>query len=737
MREWLKSPLSIALINGVLGLLFFLTPWASQLEEDFGLGWLFQARGPQPSPEQVALVMMDTESMKVLGLERLHRKWPRQLHARLINKLSAAGAAVISFDVFFRELREPAGDNALADAIRQAGNVILFRYQHKDAVHLRADDGGAATVFVEKLVDPAPIFADGAVALAPFALPGVPVKVSQFWKFKPEIGGLATLPTMAFQYYSLNAYEAFQKMVQLDSNKLPATSAEMLQSPGLESYMKQMRSLFVDRQDAVAMLQSSAKMSDNQLLKSLVFMYSGDHSQFLNYYGPPNTIHSIPYHEALGMTDAEMQAEFKDKAVFIGVSEAFQWDQKDTFYTVYSDSKTGHNISGVEIAATAFGNLLQRTSIKPLGDGYELFLILCWGGLIGLACRRLSGGKAVMAVFMLCAGYAAIVLGSFSIASIWFPVVIPLFVQVLPVLFFTMLLGYQEAHGERLKIASALGRYLPPDAVEDLANSVRRIGGEGKTVYGVCLATDAEQYTKLSEQMEPAELRLFLNAYYEVVFQAIHDQGGIISDVVGDAILALWVSSEQQVHKRMKACRAALNILSAVELFNQQQPKYRLPTRIGLHYGEICIGDVGAGEHFEYRAIGDVVNTATRIEGANKFFGTRLLISSQGLADTHNMLTRELGLFRMAGKSKATRLFELLGHNQDCTEAITHLMMEYELAFSAFKCQRWEESFCSFAKIVQKYPEDGPSLFYLDLCDKYRHSPPDKNWKGIIELKQK
>jgi len=741
MLRRLKSPLSIALINGIFGALLFLTPWVSQLEEEFGLGWLFQMRGPQSPPEQVALVMMDTESMKVLGLERLHRKWPRQLHAQLIRKLSGAGAAVISFDVFFREPHSDAADEALADAIQQAGNVLLFRYLHKDAVQLLGEEGEAATVFVETILDPAPIFAEAAAALAPFALPGVPVKVSQFWKFKPEIGGLATLPTMAFQYYSLGAYDGFHKLPLLGNTYFPATSEEMLQLPGLESYMKQVRALFVEQEKPngyqQSRLQVDDEVTDDQLLESLISMYSGNHSQFLNYYGPPRTIHSISYHRALSMSDVDMQTQFKGKAVFVGVSEAFQWDQKDTFYTVYSDSKTGHNISGVEIAATAFGNLLQRTWVEPLGVSHEFILILLWGGLIGLVCRRLSVGKAVTVVFFLCAGYAVVVFASFATTSIWLPIVVPLFVQVLPVLFFAIMLGYQEAHDERIKITHALGRYLPPQAVEDLAKSVRRIGGAGETVYGVCLATDAEQYTQLSEQMEPAELRLFLNAYYEVVFEAIHEQGGIISDVVGDAVLALWVNPEQQADERIKACRAALNVMSAVEKFNHQQPEYKLPTRIGLHYGEICIGDVGAGQHYEYRAIGDVVNTATRIEGANKHFGTRLLISIEGLTDINNMMTRELGLFRLAGKSKEVHLFELLGSSQECAGATVHLLTEYEQALSLFKSHRWEEASQCFSKIVQKYVDDGPALFYLDLCKKYKRLPPNKEWDGAIDLELK
>ncbi len=727
----LKSPLFIASANGLLGALFLLTPWASQLEEAFGLGWLFQARGPQPPPEQVALVVMDTESMKVLGLERLHRKWPRRLHARLTEQLSAAGAAVIVFDVFFREPREPAGDRALADAIRKAGNVILFRHLHKEVVQLHGDEGGA-TVFVEKIVDPIPAFADAAVALAPFALPGVPVKVSQFWKFKPETGDLATLPAAAFQYYTLDLYDAFLKRVLPEGGPFPATAAEMLRSPGLAAYMQQMRALFV-----ASPRERWWRKGDSQRLKALLSMYSGGHSQFLNYYGPPRTINSISYHRVLRMSDAERQRRFAGRAVFVGVSEAFQWDQKDTFYTVYSDRRTGHDISGVEIAATAFGNLLQRTWIAPLSDGVAFLLLLLWGGLVGLLCRRLPAGRALLAVFVLCAGYAAVALGSFSVASVWLPVVVPLFVQVLPVLFLTLLLGYQEAQAERIRIASALGRYLPPRAVEDLARSVQRTDGAGEMVYGVCLATDAEQYTQLSEQMKPVELKRFLNAYYETLFQALNEQGGTISDVVGDAVLALWVGPEPRVEQRLKACRAALDAMAAVERFNRQQPRYRLPTRIGLHYGEICIGDVGAGEHYEYRAIGDVVNTATRIEGANKYLGTRLLVSREGLAGVDNMVTRELGRFRLAGKSRVIELFELLAHEQECPEATRRLLAEYERAFSVFRRREWEAASRCFAKILQKYPEDGPSLFYLERAERHRRAPPGQAWDGVIALEQK
>jgi len=730
-----KSPFLIALLNGLLGALLFLSPWAAQLEEDFGLGWLFLARGPRPAPEQVALVTMDTESMKALGLERLHRKWPRRLHARLIERLSAAGAAVISFDVFFRERRDAAGDQALAEAMRKAGNVLLFQQVQKDA--LAVAGGKGATVFAERLLNPAPPFADAATALAPFTLPGVPVKVSQFWKFKPEAGDVPTLPAMAFQYYALGVYEALHGLPPLQGRSFPKTSGAMLREPGLSAYMRRMRTVFMQQEDLGPRLRQSLSMQEpprRRLLSSLIALYEGPHSQYLNYYGPPRTLRSIPYHRVLRMPAAELEARFGGKAVFVGVSEAFQWDQKDTFYTVYSDSETGHNISGVEIAATAFGNLLQGTWLEPLGTGYGLTLVFLWGGLVGFLCRSLPAGWAVFAVVAMVPLYLLAAHGSFAGAGLWLPLVVPVFAQTLPVLFFTLLLGYREAHGERTRIAAALGRYLPEQAVKDLAESVHRTGGPAKMVHGVCMATDAEQYTRLSEQLGPRELRELMNAYYEIIFDVIHRRGGFVSDVVGDSVLALWVASQSQAGQRAQACHAALDVLAAVSEFNRSRDALRLPTRIGLHYGEVCIGDVGAGRHFEYRAIGDVVNTATRIEGANKFFGTRLLISEEGLEGVGDMMTRELGLFRLAGKSREVRLFELMGREPGCSECHPGFVTEFGRGLAAFRRHEWEAAFQRFSNAVRMQPDDGPSRFYLELSDKYRHTPPGAYWDGVVDL---
>jgi adenylate cyclase len=141
---------------------------------------------------------------------------------------------------------------------------------------------------------------------------------------------------------------------------------------------------------------------------------------------------------------------------------------------------------------------------------------------------------------------------------------------------------------------------------------------KGQRVYGICLMTDAERYTALCERLEPERLHALMNRYYEALFEPVIRRGGIISNIVGDSMLALWTTELPDRRSREQACLAALEIADAAERFNLAQDGIRLPTRIGLHCGELVLGPVGAADHYEYRAVGDIVNTASRVQGLNK-----------------------------------------------------------------------------------------------------------------------
>jgi adenylate cyclase len=133
-----------------------------------------------------------------------------------------------------------------------------------------------------------------------------------------------------------------------------------------------------------------------------------------------------------------------------------------------------------------------------------------------------------------------------------------------------------------------------------------------------------------------------------------------ISDIIGDSMLAVWATAHPDLAQRKEACRAAWEMVDAVRQFNDRNRPFTLSTRIGLHYGEVLLGTVGGFGHYEYRPIGDVVNTASRIENLNKHFQTRILVTETVIDGLQEFLVRELGRFVLGGKANPVTVFELV-----------------------------------------------------------------------------
>ncbi len=198
-----------------------------------------------------------------------------------------------------------------------------------------------------------------------------------------------------------------------------------------------------------------------------------------------------------------------------------------------------------------------------------------------------------------------------------------------------------------------MGYYLPDDVIDHMVQNIADFKEKSDIVHGTVLFADAEKYSTLAETMEPAELKTFMNRFYEVLFTPVKKYQGRVLDVVGDAMLAIWYGESLSAETRSGPCRAALEMAAAVAAFNASADGPKLPVRIGLHSGHVSIGTVGAVDHYEYRAVGDCVNTASRLEGLNKYLKTRILVSEDVIAGIDDFLTRPLGRFILAGKVNA------------------------------------------------------------------------------------
>lgn len=750
----LFKPIMLGLLVGIVGLIVSVFPFALSLDENMGLDVLFKLRGERQAPADVVIVSIDKESSENLNLPDNPDKWPRSIHGRLTENLVREGARVIAFDIHFIEPRSAEDDNLFAKAIRKARNVVLCEPLVAKEIPLSDKGKGspdADVLSIVKIVKPLALFADPAVATAPFPLPRIPFKVSQYWTFQKGAGGSPTLPVVVFQLFTLEVYEDFihllEKVSPDKARKLPRDSNAAIKTGNVKGLTREIKEIFEGEPSVAEGMLSELENSKSlvvdvkkhQMIRSLIRMYQDPSSRYINFYGPPRTIPTIPYYQALqlrGGAVGDKRIDLKGKAVFVGLSEVLLAERKDSFYTVFSQAN-GIFISGVEIAATAFSNLLEDRPLKPLHTPSFILIMLLWGILLGVICRLFPIVLSALSVVGLSVLYLILAKYQFEITDSWYPTVIPLLFQAPLAFFGGVVWNYIDTNKERQNIKQALGYYVPKDMVNQLARSIAQIKTEGQVVYGICLFTDMADYTSLAETMDPAELGRLMNKYYEMMFRPIKQHGGFVSGVIGDSMLALWVGRGSETALRNKACLAAVDIRKALKLLEQSQEAVSLKIRIGLHCGHILLGHIGALDHYEYTPMGDIVNTASRIEGLNKHLGTGILVSEEIIGQLDGFLTRELGQFRMAGKSKPVVVYEILGRMEESNGKLKDACTIFAEALSAYRRRSWDEAIEKFRQSIEKSGEDGPSRFYITLCENYKGNPPGEPWDEVVHVDRK
>ncbi|MES9972560.1 MAG: adenylate/guanylate cyclase domain-containing protein [Candidatus Thiodiazotropha sp.] len=699
------------LIIGLIGIVTSFTPGSASWEENIGLSLLFEMRGQRPPPEQIAIISINGQTAEQLGLGEEIPEWPRSLHAKLIDRLTQAGVAVIAYDIFFKKARQPASDETMASAMQRAGNVLLVAYLEQQRL---TDD--LANVDIERLIPPTDTLVEAAVGIAPFVLPKIPVRVSRFWTFTGE-NRLISLPAAALQLFvdpDGTLLHGLLASIDESSNSVNANQTHAR----IVSRIRDDVSLRGRLLEAFAAGQASQHPPlQRQRFNALLKLYTGDAHPYINFYGPPGSIPTIPIHQALKASTDEL-ANLKGKVVFVGYAGTYQPRQKDGFYTVFSQPN-GLDLSGVEIAATAYANLLASETLITLDDFYLMLLLLSYGLGITLLFRWLPGIRGILAGLLVSTAYFIFVYYLFSQLHVWLPLFVPLVVQTTLALILSQTLHYRQMRSSRERLRELFGYYLPGDVIDDLAQQKREPMTDTSSAFGVCLATDAQSYTKFAENMEPVDLQAYLNRYYEILFKPVRTRHGVVSDVVGDAMLAIWPSTEPDVSLHQKACEAALAIKRSMQ---QSDLEPKLFTRIGLHAGELVMSHVGAIDHFEYRAVGDMVNTTSRIENLNKQLGTAILASSVAVEGLKGIATREVGEFAVAGKQQSVTIYEISAMSEDVTPRLRKLHEDFAQALAEWMYGERETAYQQFKLILNDHPNDGPTQYYVDQFRERRSS---------------
>ena len=424
----------------------------------------------------------------------------------------------------------------------------------------------------------------------------------------------------------------------------------------------------------------------------------------------------------------------RGKTVFIGAARDSWFGQKDGFYTVFS-RPDGLDISGVELGATIFSNLLEDCRIVPLSLFTSIFLFVCCSCGLSLICFGLSPKISLLTLVLYGAAYLYISFTLFINSFIWTPVVMPAVLVPLILFLISVIYKHTLAFKEKNRVRKALGLYLPANVVDELSRDLSYIKTGDRVLYATCLMTDAQNYTTLSERLEPEQLSELMKSYYHCLFTVVEQYGGLVCNMIGDSMLALWPTSGSDPEQREKACRAAVDMIEAVSDFNNQHPDKSLPTRVGLHAGNLLMGNIGAKDHFEYAPVGDVVNTNSRIESLNKNLGTKILASEETVQGLGSVQKTKVGTFLLGGKTKPIVIYEI--HDDSVEDSAKHQTVSglFDEGLVYFCDGRFEKASKVFIRCFELSGNSyGPAKFYIEQCSILAVNPPDGNWQGVIAI---
>jgi adenylate cyclase len=687
------------------------------IEDRLGEFVLFRLRGALPSPPEVVVIAQDRASAQALGLSSGPRPWPRALHARAVEKLTAHGAAVIAFDFMF-STSDPETDDDLAAALDRAGCVVLLQGLERRIV------GAGSSIEIDEPSFPIPKLAETAAAIAPFPLPKIPARVDRFWTFH-GIGGAPTVPSMVLQLAARDIASQWVELLAAEPD-LPSFDKEDWTGKNVTAAMQKLHAALRARLDAADRLRARLQSAhwndaDKRRLLALIDLYAGEDTRYLNLRGPAGSIRNISYAALLSDASETAIGDLSGKVVFIGVSELHSATQTDSYDTVYS-GLNGINVTGAEIGATAFSDLAEGLSPRRPVDATVVEILVV---ALALAAAANFGGMLVLLSAGALMAAAVLVVGWYALLTqCWLlPVASPILFQIpVGVLTATWCLRAKERRQRQL-MAGAARQYLPENVVRSLASGPLRGSSNlaGEVRYSVCLASDIEGFTTLSERLPPEAVQNLLNQYFDGMFEVMQRHGGTISDIVGDGVMCIWAAPAFAVSARAGAVKAAVDLLDVVGQFNLVHPNDMLPTRIGIHAGSALLGIVGGAGRYASTIVGDVANTASRIEGLNKQLGTRLLASEEALDQVTGFVLRPLGEFLLAGKSEPIRVSEVFGGVGD--PRTTALASAFAEAFEAFQSGAWDDCVMMLEALLRSYPHDGPSRYFLSRALRFRAAP--------------
>jgi adenylate cyclase len=439
------------------------------------------------------------------------------------------------------------------------------------------------------------------------------------------------------------------------------------------------------------------------------------------------------FHSAVDVLEGRVaRGEMANRIVLIGTSAPGLFDLRAT--------PIDAAIAGVEIHAQAIeqiiaGDVLHR---PDLSTGLEVAFTVISGALLAFLVRR-SGAVsgALIGALML----VLVVSTAWLVRSQHGFLLDPTFPGLTLTAIYIFCTGFFYFHTTREKnqVRRAFSHYLAPSIVEELARRPEKLqlGGENRLV--TLYRSDLAGFSALSEELSPQQLVQLMNEYLTAMTDIITEHGGLIDKYIGDAIDGVFGAPADDPDHALHAVRAALACQAKLLAINASESGAfrgrKLRQRIGLHTGVGIVGNIGSRKKFNYTVMGDSANLASRLEGANKFYGTTIL-ASQATAKlaAGEIVWREIDVIKVVGRSEPVEIYEPLGRRAELTQPQAARLDAYT---EGLRCWRAREFACAAQHFARIGADDAPARAFLERCRPLLQQPPPPDWQPIHVLDSK
>ncbi len=641
----------------------------------------------QPKPiDNILIVAIDEKSINKLG----RWPWDRKIIGDLFKNLNLA--SVVGLDIVFSEKTNAESDNYLADVIDDNENIILgFFFRNDSTQTISQEEEDRLTDFALNRVE----FLTKKIGLREFKYVETNIPIisdsalsGAFFSTEPDIDGLYRNYPLAFMYKG-NVYPSLGvQLTRFYLNK--------------DVYLKLNEKGIADFKIANIDIKNSNKLK-------------------LNFYD------DIKYISAIDVITGAVKPEyFKNKIVIVGVTEVGVFDLRPTPIDTITP--------GVSLHLTAVSNLLKNEFLRTsfVADICLIILSILLPFIISFTGNLFLRiiGYLISLSFLIAISYVAFFYKNLWLNEFYFGL------SLILTSVFVEIMAFVGTEAKSKEIKKAFSAYVSPEVVNIMTQDPDKLklGGEERDIS--VMFADIRGFTTLSEKLNSEETVYILNRLNDPLTEVILNNEGLLDKYIGDAIMALFNTPIDIENHADKCCISALKMIEKLHEVNKQFRIENLPEvdiGIGINSGLATVGNMGSKIRFDYTAIGDTVNLASRLEGLNKTYKSRIIISEFTLEKLKGeFLTRQLDLVRVKGKHIPIKIYELLDNN----EKNQNMKKDYEAALNMYFNKDFEQAHEKFENIFKQY-EDKTSKVFIDRCKIYMENPPENDWDGAFNFKTK